>query len=165
MIAPVVFLAMVLAAAAAQKFARRERMATATARLTGIDLALAGPLSLAVGALEAGAAMALLFPESRFAGAALAMAVWASYGAALAAARRRGASLDCGCSFGVHMRPVDCFTVARPLVLALFAPVAVRLAVGAGLGVEPLFAALALFTLYVAAGEVAAVPVARRKAA
>lgn len=163
MFALTAFLAIILAAAAVQKFARRQRMAIATARLTRFDLALAGPLTLAVGALEAGCAIALLFAESRVAGALVAALLWLSYALALLAARMRGDSLDCGCSFGAHVRPVDGFTLARPLVLAGLALIVMRYAGGTILAVEPIFAAMGLFSLYVAAGEVAAVPLSRRK--
>lgn len=161
------FLALVLGSSALQKLLDRDRMSLATAKLTGIGPGLAAPLSLVAAALEAMAAVALLFPATQTVGALLAGSLWLGYGVALAAAGRRGESLDCGCSFAVRSKPVDVFTIARAFVLAAFAGLAFAAAsVGATPpGIEPLFAALGLFTLYHAAGEIAALPVPPRKAA
>jgi hypothetical protein len=161
------FLALVLASSAIQKLLERDRMSMAAAKLAAVGLGLAAPLSLVAAALEAMAAVALLFPATQMVGALIAAGVWLGYGVALAAAARRGDSLDCGCSFAMRRKPVDAFTIARPFILAGFAGmVFVAAAAGATLpGVEPVFAALGLFTLYHAAGEIAALPSPHRKVA
>ena len=132
-----------------------------------LAVALAAPLSLVAAAMETMAAVALLFPATQTVGALLAGLLWIGYGAALVAAARRGDSLDCGCSFAVHSRLVDAFTIARAFVLAGFAALAFVAAYAGATppGLEPVFAALGLFTLYHAAGEIAALPSSHRKAA
>lgn len=161
------FLALVLASSALQKLLERDRLSMATARLTGLDLSVAGPFSLAVAALEAMAALALLLPPTQAAGASLAGGLWLAYGAALAAARQRGDNLDCGCSLAARAKPVDGFMIARAFALVALAglTLAAALAGATAPGIEPLFAAVGLFTLYHAAGEIAALPPLRRKAA
>lgn len=161
------FLALVLAASAAQKLVERDRMALATAKLAGLNLSIAGPASLVAAAIEAMAAIALLFPSTQAIGAALAGTLWLGYGLALGAAARRGDSLDCGCSFAARTKPVDAFTVGRAFVLACLAMLALAAALAGATapGIEPLFAAVGLFTLYHAAGEIAALPPLHKKAA
>ncbi len=161
------FLALVLASSAIQKVVARDRMSAATAQLTGAAPGLAAPISLVAAAIEAMAAVALLFTATQPVGALLAAAIWLAYGVALTAAAQRGDSLDCGCSFAVRKRSIDNFTVARPFALAAFAAGVLIAASKGGTapGIEPLFAALGLFTLYHAAGEIAALPSPTRKAA
>lgn len=161
------FLALVLTSSALHKLLDRERIVLATARLTGLGAGVAGPVSLVAAALEAVAALTLLFPAIQTIGAGIAAALWLAYGVALAAAASRGDSLDCGCSFAAHSQHVDAFAIGRALVLASLA-VLTFVAAQAGAtppGIEPLFAAIGLFTLYHAAGEIAALSSLRRKVA
>lgn len=144
------FLALVLGSAAAHKLIARERLTAATGRLLGINAALAFPAMLAAAAIEAVAALALLIPATQMLGAAMAMLLWTSYAVAL---WRSDAGADCGCSFGVHRGGIDRFARVRPLVLVL-AAVPVLLFPG-GYDVVAPFAGLALFAMYLAAGEIA----------
>ncbi|MBB6427784.1 MauE/DoxX family redox-associated membrane protein [Sphingopyxis sp. JAI128] len=162
------FLALVLAIAAAHKLAERTRLAAATAGLLRLAPAIAAPVTMAAAAVEFAAALALFFPASRVAGALLAALVWAGYGAALIAARRRGdGGLDCGCDFGRRRSGIGRFAIARPLALALAALALIPLspAGGGGIDVQSVFAALAFVALLFAAGEIAHLPATRRSAA
>lgn len=166
------FLALVLGTAAAHKLAARDRLAAAVGRLTGLAAPLARVAMFGAAAVEAAAAIALLFTASRPLGAVLAALLWGGYAIALATARRRGEdAFDCGCSFAVQRKPVDGAMLLRPLLLAALAlgVAATALLPVAGApplpGVEPLFAALALYALYLAAGEIAALPSTRRSLA
>lgn len=162
------FLALVLAIAAAHKIAERPRLAAATAGLLRLDPAVAGPVTMAAAAIEFAAALALLFPASRVAGALLAALVWAGYGAALFAARRRGdGGLDCGCDFGRRGNGIGRFAIARALALAVAALALIPLspAGGGGVDVQSVFAALAFVALLSAAGEIAHLPATSRSAA
>lgn len=167
------FLALVLATSGLQKLLERDRMGMATARLTGLNLAVAGPVSLVAAATEAMAALALLFQPTQGLGAVLACGLWLGYGAVLVAAARRGDSLDCGCSLAARTKPVDAFMIGRAFGLVALAGLTLAAAMagvtgpapGPAPGIEPLFAAFGLFTLYHAAGEIAALTPLRRKAA
>ena len=166
------FLAIVLAVAAAHKLAERARLTQATASLLRLSPALAMPATMAAAAVEFAAALALLFPASRFAGALLAALLWAGYGAALVAARRRGDSgIDCGCDFGARRSGIGRFTIARAFalagaaaLLALSPPVSLSNA-GGGIDIQSVFAALAFVALLFAAGELANLPATSRSAA
>ena len=149
------FLALVLASAAGHKLYARERLVFATSRLLQVNAGLALPAMLGAAAVEAAAALALVIPQTRTTGAVLAVALWGVYFAALAAAARRGDGLlDCGCSFGTHAQGIDRFVLLRPLVLGALALAVAVLPTG---GLDPVtpFAALAFFTAYLAAGELA----------
>ncbi|MBO9379133.1 hypothetical protein GG804_20390 [Sphingomonas histidinilytica] len=150
------FLAVVLLTAAAHKLAARDRLATAAARLAGVAPALGQPLSLAAAAVEAGAGLALAVPAARPAGAIVAALLWTAYAVLLWRAHRAGRAFDCGCSFGAQPKIVTLYPVRRAAVLALLAIVAALLP-AAMPGALDLFAALAFFALYLAAGELAAV--------
>lgn len=161
------FLALVLATSSLQKLLERDRISMATARLTGFNLAVALPVMVVAATIEAMAALALLFPQTQGLGAVLAGGLWLGYGAALRAAARRGDSLDCGCSLAVRTKPVDGFMIARAFGLVALSgfTLAAALAGATAPGIEPVFAALGLFSLYHAAGEIAALPPLRKKAA
>jgi hypothetical protein len=150
------FLAVVLLTAAAHKLVAMDRLATATARLTGVAPALGQPLSLAAAAVETGAGLALAVPAARPAGALIAVLLWAAYALLLLRAHRAGRAFDCGCSFGAQPKIVTLYPAKRAAVLALLA-VVVALLPATMPGVLDLFAALGLFALYLAAGELAAV--------
>lgn len=149
------FLALVLLSAAAHKAFQPERMAGAAARLAGVNIGFGKVLSAAAGATEFLAAMALLFAATRPAGAVIAAGLWAVYAVLLI--RRRGEAFDCGCTFGAHAAAPRVFAPARALLFSALAIGAALLPAGAW-SPEPLFAALALFSLQSAAGELAAIP-------
>lgn len=161
------FLAIVLAVAAAHKLAERARLTQATAGLLRLSPALAMPATMTAAAVEFAAALALLFPVSRFAGALLAALLWAGYGAALVAARRRGdGGIDCGCDFGARRSGIGRFTIARAFALACAAALlCLSPAGGGGIDIQSVFAALAFVALLFAAGELAILPATSRSAA
>lgn len=160
-------LAIVLAVAAAHKLAERARLTLATAGLLRISPALAMPATMTAAAVEFAAALALLFPASRPAGALLAALLWAGYGAALLAARRRGdGGLDCGCDFGARRSGIGRFTIARAFALAAVAlTLCLSPAGGGGFDIQSILAALAFVALLFAAGEIAHLPATSRSAA
>jgi Methylamine utilisation protein MauE len=159
------FLALVLGTAAVHKLVAQPRVAAAAAALVGTGRAPGQVLALAAATLEALAAIALLLPATRVLGAGLAMALWSAYGAALVLAHRRGGAADCGCSFGAAPKPVDTFALLRAPLLVLLATLVALAPAIAPFSVEAPFAALALFALYFAAGELAALPTPRRSPA
>jgi hypothetical protein len=161
------FLAIVLAVAAAHKLAERARLTQATAGLLRLSPALAMPVTMAAAAVEFAAALALLFPASRPAGALLAALLWAGYGAALFAARRRGdGGLDCGCDFGTRRSGIGRFTIARAFALAAAALMLCLSPAGGGaIDIQSIFAALAFVALLFAGGELANLPAAHRRSA
>ena len=151
----ILFCAMLLAASAVHKAAARERLAAATAKLAGTG-ALGGQLLLIVaGTAEIVAALCLLIAPLRVPAALIAAALWAGY--ALALARRRGQTLDCGCDLAARAKPVTSALVLRSGGLALLA---------AGLALLPEtpftldapFAAAGLLALYLGASELLAIP-------
>lgn len=149
------FLALVLALAAAHKLLKRDRLATAAARLTGLPLSTGALVSLAAAALETVAAIALLLPGTQPIGAAIAALLWLGYAALLAS--HLGQSLDCGCSLGVREKPVSALLVARATGLAALA-LLVAFAPTAAPTIETPFAALAFLALYLALDELLALP-------
>lgn len=160
-------LAIILAVAAAHKLAERTRLAHAAAGLLRVGPALVMPATMAATAIEVAAALALLFPYSHPAGALLAALLWAGYGAALVAARRRGdGGLDCGCDFGSRATGIGRFTIFRAFGLAAAALViCLSPTGGGGIDVQSIFAALAFVALLFAAGEIAHLPATRRSIA
>lgn len=153
-------LALVLAGSAAHKALSRERLASAAARLAGTGPA-SGPLLLALaGSVEILAALALALPGLTEIGAVLAATVWTGYAAALFA--HRGETLDCGCDLFAREKPVGRFQIGRAVLLAALAAL-VGLLPEAPLTIDAPFAALALLALYIAAGELAAIPSPRRR--
>lgn len=153
MAALALFLALLLGLSAAHKLVARAELAPVAARLAGTSAAL-GPMLLAAAAtIEALAALALLLPPLRSAGALGAALLWAGY--ALALWRRRGETLDCGCDLVRRARPVTMIAWARPLMLAALA-LALVPAPAASFTLETPFAALALLSLWLAAAELAA---------
>lgn len=161
------FLALVLGSAAVHKLVARERLVLATERLLRIAPPVARVAMFGAAAVEAAATIALLLAPVRIPGAAIAALLWSGYAVTLAAARLRGESgIDCGCSFAVHRKGIDGFAIARNVVLlglALF--VGLIPASNTLPGAEAVFAALALFSLLLAAGELAALPSLRRSIA
>lgn len=160
-------LAIVLGVAAAHKLVERTRLTQAAAGLLRLGPALAMPVTMAAAAAELAAALALLFPASRPAGALLAALLWAGYGAALLGARRRGdGGIDCGCDFGARRSGIGRFTIGRALALASAAlALCLSPAGGGAIDVPSIFAALAFVALLFAAGEIAHLPATSRSAA
>ena len=158
------FLVLVLATAAGHKIAAQDRLAAATATLLGTGLPIGRVLGLTAAAIEVLAALALIFGTTRILGAVIAGALWFAYGSALFAARRRGATLDCGCDFDAKIKPVDGFALWRAGALMVLAFI-VAATPFSQTGIETLFAALAMFSLYLGANELAALPPLRRSAA
>jgi hypothetical protein len=158
------FLALVLTAAAAHKLVERARLTRAAAGLLRLSPAVAMPVTMAAAATEFAAALALLFPASRPTGALLAALLWAGYGIALLAARRRGdGGLDCGCDFGARKSGIGRFAIIRAFALAAAALLlCLSPAGGGGIDIASIFAALAFVALAFAAGELASLPAPRR---
>jgi hypothetical protein len=158
------FLALVLTAAAAHKLLDSERLGAAAARLTGAPAALGTPISYAAAAVEGVAALALAVPATRSIGLALAALLWTGYGAALLAARARGeTTLDCGCSFGAQRHGGDGIAPKRAFALAVLATATLLVPHAGAIAIETVFAGLAMFTLYLTAGELAALPATSRE--
>lgn len=149
------FLALVLAVAAAHKLLNRDRLAVATSRLTGLPVPTAALASHAAAVVEGLAALALLFAETRAVGGAVAAALWLGY--AFLLSRRLGQSLDCGCSLGQREKPVSIALVARAFGLSALALIA-AFAPHEAFSAETPFAALGFLALYLALDELLALP-------
>ncbi len=161
----VLFMALLLAASAAHKGIERQRLATASARLTGVS-AHYGPFVLLVAAaVEVLAALALALPDLHAGGALAAAGLWSLYGLALL--RRRGETLDCGCDLIARERLVGAAAILRPAMLAALAFL-LGLALLTGTAelapwtVDAPFAALALLALWFAAAEIVSLPTTAR---
>ncbi len=163
MLAVTFFLAALLGASAVHKVLDRKRLGAVVARLTVTPLPVGVVLLALAATVEALAAIALLIPALRLAGAAIAVALWCVYGLALV--RQRGAVLDCGCDLVARERPVDGFAILRPFVLAGLAALTLVVPSAAGWSIEAPFAALALLALWFAAGELHSIPVSRKAGA
>lgn len=161
------FLATMLGTSAAHKLSHPTRLTRATAGLLRLNPAVAMPVTMAAAAIEATAALALLFPASRPTGALLAALLWSFYAAALFAARRRGdGTIDCGCDFGKPRRGIGLFVIGRAIALAAGALVLlISPAGGGGFDIQSILAALAFVALLFAAGEIAHLPATSRSAA
>lgn len=162
MAALILFCAALLAASALHKVTARDRLAEATAKLTGTG-ALGGQLLLIVaGTTEIVATACLMIAPLRVAGALIAALLWASYAAALA--RHRGETLDCGCDLAARAKPVTSALVLRSAGLALLAG-AVALLPATAFTLDAPFAAAGLLALYLSASELLAIPSPQWKAA
>lgn len=159
MAALALFLALVLLGAAAHKAMQRDRLALAVARLLGLSAPIASLVLVLAAVLEALAALAIMIPQTAAGGLFAAALIWALYAAALL--RRWGAVLDCGCDFAAREKPVGTITILRPAILAALAA-GCALAPPAVWTVEAPFAAAALFALWFAASELAALPASTR---
>ena len=149
------FLALVLALSSAYKLLKRERLATAAARLTGLPLSGGALASLSAAALEATSSLAIVLPETRAIGALIAAVLWLGYAALLAG--HLGQSLDCGCSLASREKPVSLALVAKATGLAALALLVACVPAGPYSIVAP-FAALGIFVLYLALDELLALP-------
>lgn len=159
MAALALFLALVLLSAAAHKVMQRDRLALVTSRLIGLPVPVAALMLVLAAVLEGVAALAILIPATAPGGLIGAAIIWALYAAALL--RRRGLVLDCGCDFVRREKPVDAVTIGRPALLATLAA-ACTIAPPSGWTAEAPFAAAALFALWFAASELAALPALAR---
>jgi hypothetical protein len=162
MAALVLFCAALLAASALHKVLSRERLAEATARLAGVGPVPAQLLLILAGTLELVAAACLLAAPVRALGGVIAALVWGTY--ALALARRRGETLDCGCDLAARSKPVSTGLVLRAAGLALLAGI-VALLPDAPFTLDAPFAAAGLIALYLGASELLAIPAPYWKAA
>ncbi len=155
MAALALFLALVLATAAAHKVHSRARLGAAASRLAGVSPPMGDIFLVLAGACEAIAALCFVTPAAMVAGALIATAVWAAY--ALTLWRRYGEVLDCGCEIVARSRPVGLAQILRAGLLAGLAPVVATLP-PATQGWESVFAAAGLFAVYLAASEIMSIP-------
>ena len=148
------FAALTLLTAAAHKLLHMERVGAAAARLAQLRQSAGHTLARLAAATEFVAGCALLLAPFRDIGAALAAGLWSSYALLLLMASVRGQKLDCGCSL---FSRGDRSTVSPvlPTILAVIALVIIALPGGEGMSIEAPFAALALFSLCFASGELA----------
>ena len=155
MAALILFCALLLAASALHKATARDRLAAAAAKLAGTG-ALGGQLLLIVaGTVEVVAALCFLVEPLRMAGALIAAALWAGY--ALALARHRGETLDCGCDLAARAKPVTWALVLRSAALALLAG-GLALIPQTPFTLDAPFAVAGLLALYIGASELLAIP-------
>lgn len=163
------FMALLLIASAAHKAIEPVRLRVATEAMTGLPRGAAWVLLLLAGGLEAGAGLSMLWPGLRPLACLAAAVVWGAYLVAIIRAMSAGRlSVDCGCAFGAGRRRLSLAHVNRNLllfVLALFtATLSTLTRVPApAFDIHNLLAAVALFTLYVAADEIAAVKPGNRR--
>lgn len=155
MAALALFCAVLLAASALHKALSRERLVEATARLAGVGPVPAQMLLILAGTLELVAAACLLAAPVRALGAVIAALVWGTY--ALALARRRGETLDCGCDLAARSKPVSTALVLRAAGLALLAGI-VAVMPDTPFTLDAPFAAAGLIALYLGASELLAIP-------
>lgn len=157
MAALVLFCAALLAASALHKAMSRERLAGAAARLAGVGPVPGQLLLILAGTLELVAAACLLAAPLRTVGALIAAMVWSAY--ALALARRRGESLDCGCDLAARTKPVTNALVLRAMGLAVLGGIIALFPV-APVTLDAPFAAAGLLAIYLGASELIAIPTA-----
>lgn len=142
------FLALLLAASSLHKFLLGARARQAARDLSGVPASVAPAAVVVVAIAEMAAAIQLLAPGHRAAGAILCAAIYLVYllliVRAIVAGRR---DIDCGCSFGAAHRPLGWFDVARNSLLVMLA-----VFVGAGgeaaMPMSQLLGAGALLALY-----------------
>jgi len=164
MLAPfALFAALVLGTAAAHKIVESERLARAAASLTGLPMSCGVVLSIGAAAVESSTAVALVFPASRQIAAGAAATLWTLYAVLLVRAEHKGLTLDCGCTLSKKNR--DKMPLPYVRAVALAALVGVVALVPARIGLQSLDAVsgLAIFSLYLAADELIAVRVLRRR--
>lgn len=149
------FLSLVLLVAAGQKLADPARHASAAARLVGTPERTGAVLARMAGGLELIAAVALFLPDTRRWAAAAAVLLWGLYTGLLL--RRRGETLDCGCSLGARKAPIGLYAIARAILLTSLALV-VALAPNSVFSGLSALASAGLFSLYIAADQLAAIP-------
>lgn len=154
------FLALLLTASAVHKAARWRHSWSVVRQFAGAPLSLtSASLAMAV-ACELSAAVLLMLPSWRAAGAMLAAVIWAAYLVLiLRAIGQDRRHVDCGCSFGSSGRPLGFFQVTRNAVLtglALFVAAVSALRGGVSIEGSQLLGASALMALYGALDQVMA---------
>lgn len=125
------FLALVLAGAALHKLYAQSRARRAAAELLGVSWRGAGLAVWVAAATEGLAALCVVNPSSRGAGASLAAVLFAVYLGVMARAIFVGRrQIDCGCSFGTTHRPLGSWQILRTASLMLLAAAVAGLAHG-----------------------------------
>lgn len=157
-----VFLAMVLLGAAGHKLTGLDRAAKAAAGLIG-QSSFSRTIAVLAAGIEAGLALAMLFPASRAFAAGGAACLWLVYALLLnRVARSGGTGFDCGCSFSRQSSDSrDQRMVAAGL--AGLAAVLALLPEHAAPSFATVFAALGFFALYIAIGELLSVKKAKER--
>lgn len=155
-----VFQALLLAASAVHKAGAWSRSLGVVQQFGGVPGSLASTALGSVIASEFAAALLLLMPSHRAAGAVLAAALWTVYlGLILRAILQNRRDLECGCSFGPSSRPLGAFQLARnALLTAMAVGIAGMSAVAGGVSVElsQMLGGVALLALYGALDQVMA---------
>lgn len=151
------FAAMILLTAAVHKLLHMERVSASAARLAHVRQSAGPMLAGLAAATEVVAGATLLAAPLRAIGASLALGLWSTYAMLLWRAYAHGRSFDCGCSlFSRNDRAA--ITPAFPTLLVVVAMAIMTLPSGEGMSIEAPFAALALFALCFASGELAQIP-------
>jgi hypothetical protein len=150
------FLALLLAASAAHKVLGFARARAAAHEFAGVPPAAAAAAAAAMAFAETLAAVLLIAPAYRAAGAWLATAIFGIYLALIACAILERREVDCGCSFGGARRTPGAFEATRNGVLVMLAMLAALSSAGGALPVaaSQALAACALFALYAALDQV-----------
>lgn len=147
-----VFQALLLAASAVHKAAAWSRSLGVMRQFGGVPRSWSSTALGTVIASEFVAALMLLIPAYRTAGAILAAALWTVYlGLILRAILQNRRDLECGCSFGPSSRPLGAFQLLRNAVLtAMAVGIAGMSAVAGGVSVElsQMLGGVALLALY-----------------
>ena len=159
-----VFLALLLAASAVHKIGAWSRSLGVMRQFGGVPGSLASTALGTVIASEFLAALLLLMPSYRAAGAILAATLWTGYlGLILRAILQNRRDLECGCSFGLpsgpSSRPLGAFHLVRNAVLtAMAVGIAGMSAVAGAVSVElsQVLGGVALLALYGALDQVMA---------
>ncbi|CAH0357233.1 MauE/DoxX family redox-associated membrane protein [Sphingobium sp. CECT 9361] len=146
------FLCITLVGAAAHKLAGLDRAASAVAGLLGFD-ASARSLAIAAACVELAIGLAALIPTARTGALIGAAILWGGYALLLDRVARSGrAGFDCGCS--LSRRSSD--SGDQRLLAAALAALALAVALSpahAAPGFMSMIAALGLFAIYIAIGE------------
>ena len=155
-----VFQALLLAASAVHKAAAWSRSLAVMRQFGGVPRSLSSTALGTVIASEFVAALMLLIPAYRTAGAILAATLWTVYlGLILRAILQNRRDLECGCSFGPSSRPLGAFQLVRnALLTAMAVGIAGMSAVAGGVSVElsQMLGGVALLALYGALDQVMA---------
>jgi hypothetical protein len=150
------FLALLLAASAAHKALRFARARSAAQEFAGVPPATAAAAAAGVVFAETLAAVLLVVPAYRAAGAWLAATIFGAYLALIARAILEHREVDCGCSFGSARRAPGTFEATRNGVLVMLAMLAALSSAGGALPVaaSQVLAGCALLALYAALDQV-----------
>jgi hypothetical protein len=150
------FLALLLAASAVHKALGFARARTAANEFAGVPPGAAAAAAAAAAFAETLAAVLLIAPAYRAAGAWLAAGVFGAYLALIARAILEQREVDCGCSFGGARRAPGAFEAARNGVLVMLAMLAALSSAGGAppVAASQALAACALLALYAALDQV-----------